>query len=217
MDKKRILNSTVSHVREAMLNEGTGHDWWHVYRVWKTSLKIARHERGADLFVVQLAALLHDIADWKFSGDINAGGRAARKWLEKKDVDDKTIARVCGIIDNVSFKGAEVKDTMRSIEGKIVQDADRLDALGAVGIARAFAYGGRKNRPLYDPGVKPRPAKSFAAYKKSGSHTVNHFYEKLFLLKSRMHTREGRRIAKERDRYMQDYLARFFKEWGGKL
>ncbi len=216
MDRGRILRATVSHVRKKMDGEATGHDWWHVYRVWKSSIKIARRENGADLFVVQLGALLHDIEDWKFSGDIHAGAKAAGAWLGKNGADDKTIKNVCEIVDNVSFKGAGVKDVMKSKEGRIVQDADRLDALGAIGIARAFAYGGHKERPIYDPEVKPKYSGDFASYRKSRSHTVNHFYEKLLLLKPRMHTHEGKRLARRRDAFMREYLKRFFEEWEGK-
>ncbi len=217
VNKGRIVELTAGYVKKKMSGEATGHDWWHVYRVWKTSVRIARTENEADIFVVQLGALLHDIADWKFSGDVHTGGKAARAWLERAGVDGKTIAGVCRIVDNVSFKGAGVKDRMKSIEGKVVQDADRLDALGAIGIARAFAYGGWKERPLYDPDVRPRHARNFASYRNSGSHTVNHFYEKLLLLKSRMHTREGKRLARERDRFMRGYLKRFFGEWKGRI
>jgi len=204
------------YVRKGMANEGSGHDWWHIYRVWKTSLRIAKREKGADLFVVQLGALFHEMADWKFTGgDERSGERTARAWLEKAGADEATVARVSHIITNVSFKGAGAKDTVHGIEGRIVQDADRLDAIGAIGIARAFTYGGHRGRPIYDPRMAPKRHKTFAAYKSSESHSINHFYEKLLLLKGRMNTREGRRLAKERDAFMRGFLKRFFKEWKG--
>ncbi len=199
-----------------MQKEGSGHDWWHVYRVWKLSQKIAKEEKGADLTVVQLGALLHDIADWKFNkGDERAGKRVARKWLENIGAGPETINKVCYIVRNVSFKGAGVKDKMKSKEGKIVQDADRLDALGAIGIARTFMYGGYKRRLIYDPEYKPEKHRTFAEYKSSNSTTINHFYEKLLLLKDRMNTRTGKRMAVERDAFMREYLKRFFSEWKG--
>lgn len=216
MDKDQIVRRTAEHVKEKMLGEGTGHDWWHVYRVWQNAKRIARYEKGSDLYIVQLGALLHDISDWKFSGDENSGALESRKWLEKLDVDPGTIEKVCHIVKNVSFRGARTRNRMRGREGLIVQDADRLDALGAIGIARAFAYGGKKGRPLYDPSVKPVLHGSFAAYKNGGTHTINHFYEKLLLLREMMNTTGGKRLAKERDAYMRGYLKRFYAEWNGK-
>lgn len=216
MNSRQAIQKTLKHVKREMENEGSGHDWWHVYRVWKLALKIAKSERGADLTVVQLGALLHDIADWKFNdGDETAGERVAREWLEKISVDQDTITRVCYIIRNTSFKGAGMKDHMNSKEGQIVQDADRLDAIGAIGIARTFTYGGYRGRALYDPSHKPEKHLTFDQYKASSSPTINHFYEKLLLLKKRMHTPEGKRIAEERDAFMQQYLKRFFDEWKG--
>lgn len=216
MNKEKILASTVAHVKSEMSEEGTGHDWWHVYRVWQTSLLIAKGEGGADLFIVQLGSLLHDIADWKFN-DEDEGGRVAGAWLKKAGADPETIEKVCHIVDNVSFKGARVKNKMKSKEGKIVQDADRLDALGAIGIARAFAYGGYSKRQLYDPDLKPTYHKSFETYKNNRSTTINHFYEKALLLKGMMNTRTGKRLAKERDAFMRRYLKEFLEEWKGNL
>jgi len=217
MDKSTIVKRTADYVKETMYGEGTGHDWWHVYRVWNTAKRIAAKEKGADLTVVQLGALLHDIKDWKFSGgDMSAGERAARKWLEKIDADPGTVDEVCYIVRNVSFKGAGVKDRMKTLEGMIVQDADRIDAIGAIGIARCFAYGGYRGRQIYDPGIKPILHRNFAKYKSSQGTSVNHFHEKLLLLKRRMHTKEGKRIAIERDRFMREYLSRFMKEWEGR-
>jgi uncharacterized protein len=217
LNRKKIIASTTAYVRGRMSGEGSGHDWWHTYRVWKTALRIAEREKGADAFVVQLGALLHDIADWKFSGgDEAAGERAARAWLRKAGADAETVERVGRIVGNVSFKGAGVRDTMDTLEGRIVQDADRLDAIGAIGIARAFAYGGYRGRLLYDPAHKPESHMSFGEYKSSSSPSINHFYEKLFLLKGRMHTGTARRIARERDAFMRLYVRRFFREWDGK-
>lgn len=175
-------------------------------------------EEGADLFVVELASLLHDIADWKFQdgGDDSVGAMIAKEWLEKFNVDSKIISHICDIIVGVSFKGAGVEDKLNSIEGKVVQDADRLDAMGAMGISRCFAYGGSKSREIYNPEKKPHMHKSFEEYKKSDSPSINHFYEKLLLLKDRMNTKTGKLIAKERHEFMESYLGRFFKEWEGK-
>lgn len=216
MNKDAMIKSTAKHVKLEMLKEGSGHDWWHVYRVWKTALKIAKQEKGTDITVVQLGALLHDIADWKFSGgDETAGEKAARAWLEKIGTDPKVVDKVCYIVRNVSFKGAGVKDRMKTKEGRVVQDADRLDAMGAIGIARTFMYGGHKGRLIYDPRHKPEKHYTFEEYKASESPSINHFYEKLLLLKRRMKTKEGRRLAKERDAFMRRYLKRFFEEWKG--
>ena len=212
-----IIRQTAEHVKKTMYGEGTGHDWWHVYRVWNIAKRIAKTEKDADVEVVELGALLHDIKDWKFSnGDMKAGEKAAREWLESINTDPEIVDKVCYIVGNVSFKGAGVKDRMKTLEGMIVQDADRIDAIGAIGIARCFAYGGYKSRQIYDPGIKPALHKTFAAYKTSEGTSVNHFYEKLLLLKDRMHTKEGKRIATERDRFIREYLDRFMDEWEGR-
>jgi uncharacterized protein len=215
-DQQAIVDATATHVRQVLAGEGTGHDWWHVERVWRVARRIAQQEQ-VDLFVVDLAALLHDIADWKFhGGDESAGTRAARAWLEFMGVDQDTVGHVCGIVHDLSFRGANVAASMGSREGMVVQDADRLDALGAIGIARAFAYGGFRNRPLYDPGIQPQLHDSFEAYKRSEGTTINHFYEKLVLLKDRMHTPTGRQLAEERHQFMLDFLQHFFDEWEGR-
>lgn len=201
-------------VKEKFQHEGTGHDWWHIYRVWQMAKRIAREEKDADLETVELAALLHDIADWKeHGGDLTAGPREARNWLEQHRAPENQIAHICDIIARSSYKGAGVKDEMPSIEGKIVQDADRLDAIGAIGIARTFAYSGSKGRLIYDPEKPPTPHQNFDEYKKNTSSTINHFHEKLLLLKDRMHTATAKKIAQERHEYMQDYLKRFQLEW----
>lgn len=217
ISKPTIIRKTKEYVRQTLEKEGSGHDWWHVYRVHKMAVNIAKKET-ADIFVVELAALLHDIADWKFNnGDLKAGSRVARKWLEKLDLDEEIIKHICEIIEQTSFKGAGVKFQMKSKEGMIVQDADRLDAIGAIGIARTFAYGGYKNREIYNPDTKPQFHETFEQYKSSNSPTINHFYEKLLLLKDLMNTETAKKIAEERHKYMETYLERFYKEWEGKL
>jgi uncharacterized protein len=213
--RAEMLARTEAHVRREMSGEGTGHDWWHVHRVRQTALRLAAEE-GADPYVVELAALLHDVADHKFhGGDHTAGPRAARAWLEEIGADEGTIAHVCEIIAGLSFKGAGVATPMRTPEGRVVQDADRLDAMGAVGIARAFAYGGSRGRPLHEPGDAPELHDSFEAYKQSSGATTNHFHEKLFLLRDRMNTDAARRVAEGRHRFMEAFLARFHSEWDG--
>lgn len=217
MDQKDIIRRTADHVRDRLSGDTTGHDWWHVERVRALARRLGREE-GADLFVVELAALLHDIADWKFhDGDLDAGPREAAAWLEKCGVEKGVIEQVCTIVGSVSFKGAQVPTPMATLEGQVVQDADRLDALGAVGIARAFAYGGRQQREIHNPEIFPGTHDSFEAYRSSGSTTINHFHEKLLLLADRMNTSAARRLAASRHSYMRSFLERFQKEWGGEL
>jgi uncharacterized protein len=200
-----------------MEGDGSGHDWWHVWRVWQTAERLARTERKADRVVVSLGALLHDVGDWKFhGGDEEAAPREAAKLLRHARAGKEVVDRVAQVCREISYKGAGVADRPTSLEARIVQDADRLDAIGALGVARAFAYGGAKGRLLYEPGVKPVLHGSFAAYKKSKSHTINHFHEKLLLLKDRLHTREARRIARERHAFLGTFLKRFHAEWAGK-
>lgn len=210
-----VIAATAEHVKAKLSGEGSGHDWFHVERVWKNARHIGAGEQ-VDMFVVELAALLHDIADWKFAGgDDSAGPREARVWLESLKVDARRIAHVCDIIKNLSFKGAGVKSEMRTREGMVVQDADRLDALGAIGIARAFAYGGHKGSELYNPDVKPEFHASFEEYKRSRGNTINHFYEKLLLLKDLMNTETAKRLAEQRHKVMEDFLEQFLAEWNG--
>lgn len=207
-----IILKTVKFVQNKLAHEGSGHDWLHIERVWKMARFIALKEQ-ADLPVVELAALLHDIADWKFhDGDDEIGPRTARHWLETLSVDATIIERVYDIIKNISFKGAKVTIPMASLEGKITQDADRLDAIGAIGIARTFTYGGYKGRPLYDFTIKPELHTSAEAYKKNQSNTFNHFYEKLLLLKDLMHTETAKKIAERRHRVMEKFLSEFIDE-----
>jgi uncharacterized protein len=217
LDSLTVIDRTAEHVRRALSTDHTGHDWWHTDRVRKNALRIAREEH-ADMFIVELAALLHDIADWKFrDGDHDAGAREARQWLEKLNLAPDAVDRVCTIIDEVSFKGAGVQTTPSTLEGMVVQDADRLDALGAIGIARAFSYGGHKGNPIHDPGASPSLHQSFEEYKNRRSTTNNHFHEKLLLLKDRMNTTAGRRLADERHRFLESYLDRFLAEWEGRM
>jgi uncharacterized protein len=208
------VRRTAEHVRRTFEKEGTGHDWHHIERVWRTSKSLAAREK-ADKFVVELAALLHDIADWKFHAE-DAGPKVARAWLEGLGVEESVIERVCHIVGNSSYKGAKVKPAPLSLEGRIVQDADRLDAIGAIGIARCFAYGGSKHRLIHDPKAKPVPHKTAKAYHNAEGTSVNHFYEKLLLLKDRMNTKAGLAMAAERHRFMQRYLKQLFREWQGR-
>ena len=213
MQQKDIIQSVALKIKERLKDDSGGHDWWHIYRVWHLAKGLAEVEKG-DLFVIELAALLHDVSDWKYNeGDELAGGKIARTILKEYSLSDQTIDDVVEIIDSLSFKGAIVDTTMRTIEGRIVQDADRLDAIGAIGIARAFAYGGMKGRVIYDPDIEPFFHDSFESYKKSNSTTINHFFEKLLLLKERMNTKTGKEIALKRNKFMEQYLFQFFREW----
>jgi uncharacterized protein len=208
-----VIEQTADFVQAKLAGEASGHDWWHVYRVWKNAQQIGLAE-GADMLTVELAALLHDIADWKFNGgDMTAGPTAARTWLESLAVDAQTVDKVCEIIATVSYKGAGVDDKMSSLEGQVVQDADRLDAIGAIGVARTFAYGGHFNRVMYDPEMKPELHSTFEAYKDSNTHTINHFYEKLLLVKDRLKTVTARKLAQARHEFMEKFLQQFFLEW----
>ena len=216
MDKEKILKQTADYVESRLAGEGSGHDWWHVYRVWKNAVHIGKHEK-VDLFVVELAALLHDIADWKFhDGNEEIGLQLSREWLLQLKVDENVITHVCQIIKDISFKGSGVVTKMKSVEGMVVQDADRLDAIGAIGIARTFAYGGAKGREMYNPKIKPEKHESFEQYKNNKNPTINHFYEKLLLLKDLMNTVTATKIAEKRHKIMEEYLENFFHEWEGK-
>jgi uncharacterized protein len=215
MSTEEIVAKTKAHVQQQFTGESSGHDWWHIYRVWQLSLHIAKKEQ-ANLLTVQLGALLHDIADFKFhDGDETVGPRVAREWLESLSVDEEVIKNVCEIITKISFKGAHVANTMTLLEGQIVQDADRLDAIGAIGIARAFAYGGFAGREMYDPHKKPELHTDPEKYKNNTSPTISHFYEKLLLLKDRMHTKTAKKLAAHRHTYMEEFLAEFYEEWDG--
>jgi uncharacterized protein len=210
-----LTQRTADHVKTVLSGDGTGHDWWHVYRVWKTARRIGQAEEANPL-VVELAALLHDIADWKVhGGDTTIGPKTARAWLASLDLDPNVIDHVCRIVADISFKGANVEQPTLSPEGQVVQDADRLDAIGAIGIARAFAYGGSKSRMIHDPTCPPMEHRSAESYLNNAGTTINHFYEKLLLLKDRMNTPTGQAMAAERHRFMEEYLRRFNEEWEG--
>lgn len=216
MDKQAVIADIEKHVRASLEGEGSGHDWWHILRVLNTATALAKAE-GADVFIVQLGTLLHDVADWKFhNGDDTVGPRVAREMLTKVGVAPAEIDHVCAIIAGVSYKGAGVNTDMPTLEGKCVQDADRLDAIGAIGIARTFVYTGHKNRVMHDPSKKPVMHNTKEAYFKGGETTINHFYEKLLLLKDRMQTETGKRMAQARHEYMEQYLLQFYAEWDGK-
>jgi uncharacterized protein len=214
-DLTPLIARTAEFVRQRLEHDASGHDWWHVDRVRRNAVFLAQAE-CADVGVCELAALLHDIADWKFhGGDETAGPNAAREWLTSQSADPKLIEAVCQIIAGVSYKGAGVETRMPTREGACVQDADRLDAIGAMGIARAFAFGGHFGRPIYDPDRPPELHASFEAYKAKSGPTINHFYEKLLLLQDRMQTASGRRLAEDRHRFLELYLRQFFAEWNG--
>jgi uncharacterized protein len=212
-----IIEETVKYVKNQLTDAEGGHDWWHIHRVWKTAQHIAAVEKADDL-VVALGALLHDIADSKFhNGDETIGPRKAREWLLSLQVEESVIEHVENIITHISFKGGNHRQPFTSKELAIVQDADRLDAIGAIGIARAFNYGGFKNRLLYDPAVKPNMNMSKEEYKNNKAPTINHFYEKLLLLKDRMNTETGKQLARQRHEFMESYLKQFYGEWDGAL
>ncbi len=209
-----IIQQTAEYIKAEFQDDSSGHDWWHIYRVWKNALALCQHEK-ADEFIVQLAALLHDLDDWKFNENGDETPHRAKAWMQGCGVDPQVNEKVCEIIRHISFKGAKVENKMNSLEGFIVQDADRLDAIGAIGIGRAFAYGGYKNRPLYDPEIPVQMHESFEQYKKSKSATINHFYEKLLLLKNMMNTPTAKRVAEERHAVMVRFLDQFMAEWDG--
>jgi len=212
-----IVQKTAEHVKSKFENEGSGHDWWHIYRVWQLAKQIAKTEKGIDMQTVELGALLHDIADFKFhGGDLTAGPKAARKFLQTLNAPSELIEQVCHIVKHVSFKGAKEKNKMASLEGKIVQDADRLDAIGAIGLARLFAYAGHKGNAIHNPHVKVRTFKDYKEYVNYQTTAINHFYEKLLLLKDRMNTNAGKKMATHRHKIMEDYLKEFYAEWDGK-
>jgi uncharacterized protein len=216
MTSEELINKTIAFVKEQLAHAEGGHDWFHIERVYKNALLISKNE-NVDGFTVALGALLHDIADSKFhNGDETVGPQKAREFLFKHNVDSKVIEHVVNIIENISFKGGNEAQKFRSLELDVVQDADRLDAIGAIGIARAFNYGGFKNRALYNPDIKPNLNMSKAEYKTSNAPTINHFYEKLLLLKDKMKTKTGKEIALDRHSYMEQFLKQFYSEWSGK-
>ena len=215
MNQQEILLKTIDYIKKEFSDDSSGHDWWHIYRVWKNAITICKRE-NANTFVVELAALLHDLDDWKFNQSEDETPHRAKAWMEQCGVDPSVNQQVCEIIMNVSYKGAQVENKIKSLEGFIVQDADRLDAIGAIGIGRAFAYGGYKNRPMYDPESTNQMHASFEEYKNSKSATINHFYEKLLLLKDMINTATAKKIAQQRHEVMLGYLDQFMNEWEGK-
>lgn len=213
MENNILLKETENFVRSVLDGDSSGHDWWHIYRVRKLALLIAKSE-GADLFLVELAALLHDIDDWKLIAK-EGEQQNAKKWLQNCGVDDQLAERICEIIEGVSFKGAGINTSTNDLICRVLQDADRLDAIGAIGIARTFAYGGSRGRGIYDPEIPPELHSDFENYKKSNAPTINHFYEKLLLLKDQMQTSMGRTLAEKRHNFMLLFLDQFYGEWNG--
>ena len=215
MSNKQLIEATKEFVKSSLADAEGGHDWFHTLRVYNNSLLIAKDE-NVDQLIVSLGSLLHDIADSKFhDGDETVGPKIARKFLFEHNVDSTIIEHIINIIDNISFKGGNEAQEFTSSELEVIQDADRLDAIGAIGIARCFNYGGFKNRALYNPDIKSNLNMSKEEYKRSKAPTINHFYEKLLLLKDRMNTKTGKRIAKERHGYMVQFLDQFYSEWNG--
>jgi len=212
-----LILATKNFVRQELANAEGGHDWFHIERVYKNALLIAEEE-DVNLDIIALGALLHDIADAKFhQGDETVGPKKAQQFLQQQNVEPATIEQVIKIIENISFKGGNFQQQFHSKELAIVQDADRLDALGAIGIARTFNYGGFKNRKLYDPAIAPKLNMTKEEYKKGDNPTINHFYEKLLLLKDRMNTQKGKQIAQERHLFMEKFLEQFYAEWDANL
>jgi uncharacterized protein len=210
-----IIEQTILFVKQKLAHAEGGHDWFHIERVYKNAVEISKGE-DVDIQVVKLAALLHDIADSKFNdGDETVGPKIAINFLESHNIEENTIKHVVNIIENISFKGGNFNSNFNSKELEIVQDADRLDAIGAIGIARAFNYGGFKNRLLYDPEILPNLQMTKEEYKHSKAPTINHFYEKLLLLKNKMNTKKGKKMAEERHAFMENFLKQFYAEWNG--
>jgi uncharacterized protein len=211
------IEKTITYVKKQLANAEGGHDWWHIERVWKSAKKIAETE-NVNLLVVELGALLHDIADAKFhDGDEELGPQIAAAFMREINVDQETILHVVQIIKHISFKGGKEAQTFTSLELNVVQDADRLDAIGAIGIARTFNYGGFKNREIFNPNVTPNLLMTKEEYKKSDAPSINHFYEKLLLLKDLMNTETGKQMAIQRHQFMELYLAQFYQEWNGEM
>jgi uncharacterized protein len=209
------IDQTIEFVKQQLAHAEGGHDWWHIERVYNLAITLAKQEK-VDITVVKLAALLHDVADSKFhKGDEEIGPRVAADFMEQIGVEKKIARHVVSIIENISYKGGKETQTFSSKELDVVQDADRLDAMGAIGIARTFNYGGFKNREIYNPNVPPNLAMTKEEYKHSTAPSINHFYEKLLLLKDRMNTATGRAMAEQRHLFMQQYLEQFYAEWCG--
>lgn len=213
MDNEGIISRIEVDVKSRFDGEGTGHDWYHIDRVRCNALKIGGSE-NADLFLVELGALLHDIADHKFHGnDLNVGPAQSKELILKHGGNQDLAEQVSAIVSEISYKGAGVETAVTSLEAAVVQDADRLDAIGAIGIARAFAYGGSKNREIYNPTKSAHLHDSFLAYAEDDGASINHFYEKLLLLKDRMQTATGKKMAEKRHSFMEKFLETFYEEW----
>ena len=212
MDKNKMIKNTKDFVKEKLYGECSGHDWFHIERVYNLAKFIGEKE-NADLFIVEMTALLHDIDDWKFSNGTKTNTTITEEFLNSVNVDKESINKIITIIKTMSFKGGVVNSTQNTIEGMIVQDADRLDAIGAIGIARTFAYGGSKNRPIYDPNIAPINFTSLEEVKNAENHTINHFYEKLLKLKDLMNTDSAKIIAEKRHKFMENFLKEFYSEW----
>ena len=216
MNEAEIIDRTTAYVKKELQGAEGGHDWWHIERVWKNAKLIAQSEQ-VNIFIVELSALLHDIGDAKFNdGNEDIGPEKAKQFLENLSIEKKIVNHVENIIRNISFKGGNFTNNFYSPELAVVRDADSLDAIGAIGIARAFNYGGFKNRGIYNPAIAPDLQMSKDAYKKINAPTINHFYEKLLLLKDRMNTNTGKKLAEQRHRFMEIFLEEFYKEWEGK-
>lgn len=212
--QQAVIQHAEQFVKQILANDFSGHDWWHIERVRRSAITIAEQE-GADRFICELSALLHDVADEKLCGDEAKGIEQVRSWLFEQQVSEHVTHAVIEIISTMSFKGG-ARPPMRTLEGQVVQDADRLDAIGAVGISRVFAYSGAKGRPIYDPDVAPRTTMTEQEYRSGNDTAINHFHEKLLKLKTLMNTEYGKRMAEERHRYMEQFLERFHLEWEGK-
>ena len=208
MEKDIIINKTRAFVKDKLQNEGSGHDWFHIERVYNLATYLCKKENG-DEFIIKMAVLLHDIDDWKFSNNNNT----TKDFLQSLNIDTSSYNKIMNIINTISYKGGIENSAQHDIEGKIVQDADRLDAMGAIGIARTFTYGGNKNRLIYNPSIKPKEFNSLEEVKNSNNHTINHFYEKLLKLKNLMNTDTAKQIAEERHRFMELFLDEFYYEW----
>lgn len=212
MDKNLLIEKTMLFVKEKCYGEGSGHDWYHISRVHNMAKYIAKEE-NADLFIVEMTALLHDIDDWKFSEGTETDTTTTEAFLHSLNLSQEIIYEIINIIKTMSFKGGLTDSSQNTIEGMIVQDADRLDAIGAIGIARTFAYGGSKNRVIYDPAIKPIEFSSLEEVKNAENHTINHFYEKLLKLKYLMNTKTAKELAEKRHRFMEQFLEEFYGEW----
>lgn len=211
-----LVEQVRNKIKDDFSGEGTGHDWWHIHRVVNNALAIQSRE-GGDKELIELAALVHDVGDHKFHDDPNAQDKLITKMLAELGADDEKIQQVLSVVKQVSFKGGKENLEVDSLEAKVLQDADRLDALGAIGIARAFAYGGNKNRMIYEPDETPKDFQSFEEYKNDKGHTINHFYEKLLKLKNMMQTETGKKMAAHRHEFMEEFLDQFYKEWDGEI